>query len=70
LAPTLNHSDSARPKKDNYGYLHLIDGNIITEQHFLNIESATYDDFYSQLAKAIAGEGSPPMTAKKARNII
>jgi hypothetical protein len=47
-----------------------MDGNIITEQHFLNIESATYDDFYSQLAKAIARKGPPPVTAKEARNII
>lgn len=69
-APTLNHSDFAGPKKDNYGYLYLVDGNIITEQHFLNLESATYHDFYSQLAKAIAGEGPPPIIPKKARNII
>jgi hypothetical protein len=47
-----------------------MDGNIITEQHFLNIESATYDDFYGQLAKAIARKGPPPVTAKEARNII
>lgn len=67
----LDHPDFGRETEDWYGYLQTVgkDGKI-TEQRYPNVDPETYAGYYAQLAKALKGQGPPPVSGEDGRNVI
>lgn len=48
----------------------LAEDGKITERRHANVRPETYTAYYAQLAKAIKGEGPPPVSGEDGRNVI
>ena len=56
--------------KDNAGSLTTIESGQPTTQTYLNIKPVTYRAFYSQFAKALAGQGQVPVPPETPKDVI
>lgn len=56
--------------KDHAGILTTMESGQPTTQTHLNVEPVTYRAFYSQFAKALAGQGEVPVPPETPKDVI
>lgn len=56
--------------RDRAGSLTTMQNGQLTTQTYPNIEPVTYRAFYSQFAKALAGQGEVPVAPETPRDVI
>ena len=56
--------------EDRHGILSVVDGDKTLSHPFPTIKSPNWSEYYSQVAKALAGAGEVPVKAEEAADVI